>query len=79
MFVKILLLAGIALLVWSASARSSQAHGAKTVVTVRPYETLWAIASAHYSGDPREAVWLIERANHLGGAQIMPGQRLVLP
>ena len=42
---------GIAVLVWSAVARSSQAHGAKQVVTVRPYDTLWSIAQRHYGGD----------------------------
>jgi hypothetical protein len=40
MFVRILLIVGMAVLVWSAMARSSNAHGAKQVVTVRAYETL---------------------------------------
>ena len=79
MFAKILLLVGIAVLVWSASARSSQAHGAKVVVTVRQYQTLWTIAQAHYGGDVRDGVWRIEHANHLTGAVITPGQKLVLP
>ncbi len=79
MFVRIILLAAIAVLVWSASAHSSQAHGAKQVVTVRPYESLWSIAERHYGGDLRDAVWRIERANHLGGADVSAGQRLVLP
>jgi len=79
MFVRIVMLVGIAVLVWSATARSSQAHGAKQVVTVRPYDTLWTIAQGHYAGDPRDAVWRIERANHLSGADISVGQRLVLP
>jgi nucleoid-associated protein YgaU len=79
MFGKILLLVGIAVLVWSVTARSSQAHGAKVTVTVHPYETLWTIAQAHYGGDVRDAVWRIERANHLSGAVITPGQKLVLP
>jgi nucleoid-associated protein YgaU len=79
MFVRILLIAGLAVLVWSAVARSSQAHGAKQVVTVRPYDTLWSIAQHHYGGDVRDAVWRIERANHLQGADVRAGQRLVLP
>jgi LysM repeat protein len=79
MFVKILVIVGIAVLVWSASARSSQAHGAKQVVTVRPYDSLWSIAQQHYGGDVRDAIWQIERANHLSGADIRTGQRLVLP
>jgi nucleoid-associated protein YgaU len=79
MFVRILLLVGATVLVWSAMARSSPAHGAKQVVTVRPYQTLWTIAERHYSGDVRDAVWRIERANHLQGADVRVGQRLVLP
>jgi nucleoid-associated protein YgaU len=79
MFVRILLIAVLAILVWSAGARSSQAHGAKQVVTVRPFDTLWSIAQRHYGGDVRDAVWRIERGNHLRGADVRPGQRLVLP
>ena len=79
MFVRIFLLVSVAVLVWSAAARSSQAHGAKQVVTVQPHETLWAIAARHYGGDVRDAIWRIERANHLAGADLRAGQRLVLP
>lgn len=79
MFVRILLIAGIAVLVWSAVARSSQAHGAKQVVTVRSYDTLWSIAERRYGGDVRDAIWRIEQANHLAGANVRVGQRLVLP
>jgi nucleoid-associated protein YgaU len=79
MFVRIFLIVGITVLVWSAVARSTQAHGAKQVVTVRPTDTLWAIAARHYGGDIRTAIWRIERANHLPGAGVRAGQRLVLP
>jgi nucleoid-associated protein YgaU len=79
MFVRILVLAGLAVLIWSATARSSQAHGTKKVVTVRPYDTLWSIAQRRYGGDVRDAVWRIEQANHLKGADVRAGQRLVLP
>jgi nucleoid-associated protein YgaU len=79
MFVRILLIVGIAVLVWSAMARSSNAHGAKQVVTVRAYETLWSIAQQHYAGDVRDAVWQIEKANHLRSADVRVGQTLVLP
>lgn len=77
--IRIALMVGAALLVWSIAARSSQAHGNRQVVTVRPYQTLWTIAAAHYAGDVRDAVWRIERANHLAGADIAVGQKLVLP
>ena len=79
MFVRILLIAGLAILVWSAMARSSTAHGPKQVVTVKPYQTLWSIAEAHYGGDVRSAVWQIEQANHLSSANVRVGQKLVLP
>ncbi len=79
MFVRILIIVGIAVLVWSFTARSSQAHGAKQVVTVQPHQTLWTIAAAHYGGDVRGAIWRIEHANHLAGADITVGQTLVLP
>ena len=84
MFARILLIAGIAVLVWSAVAHSSQAHGAKQVVTVRPYDTLWSIAQrsinqGRYGGDIRDAIWRIEQANHLASADVRVGQTLVLP
>jgi len=79
MFVRIALAVGIAVLAWSALARSSTAHGPRQVVTVRPYETLWTIAHRRYGGDVRDAVWRIERANHLQGADVRVGQKLVLP
>jgi nucleoid-associated protein YgaU len=79
MFGRILILVALAVLVWSVSARSGQAHGAKQVVTVKPYDTLWSIAQRHYAGDVRDAIWRIERANHLPGADVAVGQKLVLP
>jgi LysM repeat protein len=79
MFVRIVLIVGLAVLVWSVMARSSTAHGAKQVVTVHPYETLWSIAQKHYGGDVRDGVWQIQRANHLQSADVRVGQTLVLP
>jgi nucleoid-associated protein YgaU len=79
MFVRILLIVGIAVLVWSVMARSSTAHGANQVVTVRAYDTLWSIAEQHYGGDVRDAIWQIEKANHLQSADVRVGQTLVLP
>ena len=79
MFVRVLLIAGLAVLVWSAVARSSEAHGARQVVTVREYDTLWSIAQRHYHGDVRDAIWRIERANHLRSPDVHAGQTLVLP
>jgi len=79
MFVRILLIVGIAVLVWSAVARSSEAHGAKQVVTVKPHDTLWSIAERRYGGDVRDASWRIEQANHLRSADVSVGLKLVLP
>jgi nucleoid-associated protein YgaU len=79
MFVRIFILVGLAVLVWSAVARSTQAHGPRQVVTVRANDTLWSIAASHYAGDVRDAIWRIERANHLPGADVHVGQQLVLP
>lgn len=77
--IRMLLLAATAVLVWSAVARPSGAHGHRQVVTVRAYDTLWTIAQRHYAGDVRDAVWRIEQANRLADATVRPGQRLVLP
>ena len=79
MFVKIFIIAGTALLLWSVVARPSGAHGHKVTYRVQAYDTLWTIAAAHYSGDVRNAIWEIQNANHLASAGIRPGQMLVLP
>jgi nucleoid-associated protein YgaU len=79
MFVKALSFAVAALLLWTVAPRPSGAHGDRTVYRVQPYDTLWTIASEHYNGDVREAIWEIQHANQLAGATIRPGQRLVLP
>ena len=79
MFVKILILAGFTLVVWSAVARPSGAHGHRVTYRVHAYDTLWTIASAHYAGDVRDAVWRIQHANHLTGSALRPGAVLVLP
>jgi len=47
--------------------------------TVRPGDTLWTLAVKHYAGDPRDAIFRIDRRNHLGGSVLVPGERLVLP
>ena len=79
MFAKVFVMAGLALLVWSAVARPSGAHGHKVTYRVQAYDTVWTIAASHYGGDVRDAVWQIEHANGLAGASIRPGQTLVLP
>jgi nucleoid-associated protein YgaU len=78
-FAKIFILVAAAVLLWSAVAKSSTAHGHKVTYRVRPYDTLWTIASKHYGGDLSGVVWQIQHANHLGSTTISPGEMLVLP
>ena len=79
MFVRALIVGVVALLLWSVAAAGSEGAGSPQRYTVRPYDTLWSIATAHYSGDPREGVWRIQEANNLSGTLLVPGQRLRLP
>ena len=79
MFAKTLLIALVLALVVAVSARTSDSAGPEQRYVVKHYDTLWSIATSHYSGDPREAVWRIEERNGLAGATITPGQVLRLP
>jgi LysM repeat protein len=79
MFARVLLLLLLGSLVVAIAARQSSGAGHQQTVIVRPGDTLWSIASAHYAGDPREGVWKIQHRNHLAGDTIEPGERLVLP
>ena len=72
------LLAVAAFLALSA-ARPSSGAGPERTYVVRPGDTLWSIAEGRYSGDPRRAVWEIERRNDLDGAGLVPGMVLRLP
>lgn len=79
MFVKFIgvLLAG--LVIWAVAARSSNGAGKPQTYTVRPYDTLWSIATSHYGGDPRDAVYRLEERNGLASTVVHPGEKLVLP
>jgi hypothetical protein len=79
MFARLALLLVATVAVWVGLARPSEGAGHERIYVVRPADTLWGIASASYAGDPREAVWRLRQRNHLDGATIRPGQRLVLP
>jgi LysM repeat protein len=79
MFVRLLLITLVAAAVWVGLARPSEGAGREQVYVVRPTDTLWSIAAAHYPGDPREGIWELQQRNGLSGTTIRPGQRLVLP
>jgi nucleoid-associated protein YgaU len=79
MFAKTLLIAFVLALAVAVSARTSDSAGPEQRYVVKRSDTLWSIATSHYAGDPREAVWKIEQRNGLPGATITPGQVLRLP
>jgi LysM repeat protein len=79
MFAKLLGFLVLTALVAAIVVRGSAGGEPEHAYVVQPGDTLWSIAAAHYSGDPRDAIWRLERRNHVSGALIRPGQRLVLP
>lgn len=79
MFAKILLVAFALALVVAVTARTSDSAGPEERYIVKRYDTLWSIATTHYAGDPRDAVWQIQERNRLSGSTIAPGQVLQLP
>jgi LysM repeat protein len=79
MFVKFLGIVFSALVIWAVAAHSSSGAGKPRVYTVKPYDTLWSIATANYGGDPRDAVYRLEQRNGLAGPTVYEGQKLVLP
>jgi hypothetical protein len=78
-FVRLAIIATVALVLWAMFARDSGAGGPERSYRVRAGDTLWSIAVAHFAGDPREGVWELRERNQLEGSTILPGQRLVLP
>ena len=76
-----ILLAVIVVVVSAALSNAWVSNGAghETRHRVRAGETLWTIAEANYSGDPRAAIWRIEERNGLSGASIRAGTVLYLP
>jgi len=79
MFVRIVIVVGVFLVLWSVFVRPSEGAGREQVYVVQPADTLWTIAAGRYAGDPREAIWKIQRRNGLDDTLLVPGQRLVLP
>ena len=79
MFGKALIVSLLAVLLWAVAVHPSSGAGREQAYIVKPSDTLWSIASAHYAGDPRAAVWKVERRNGLPDATIRVGEKLVLP
>jgi nucleoid-associated protein YgaU len=78
-FARIVVIIAFLTLAVAWGARQSDGAGHRESYVVQTGDTLWAIAAAHYAGDPREGVYRLEQQNHLAGALVRPGQRLVLP
>jgi nucleoid-associated protein YgaU len=80
MFARVLLLTFLAMaLAWSVLARGSEGAGVGQRYRVEAGDTLWSIATTHYGGDPRSAVWRLQTENRLRDPTLRPGQILRLP
>jgi LysM domain len=79
MFGKLLILLLAVALAVGLAARSSHGAGPPRTYVVKPSDTLWSIAACTYAGDTRAGVWQLQTRNHLHGATLTPGERLVLP
>jgi LysM repeat protein len=80
MFARVLLVTLlVTVLAWSVLAHGSEGAGSGQPYRVKPGDTLWSIAVRHYRGDPRQAVWRLERENDLAGGVLRPGQVVLLP
>ncbi len=60
-------------------APESQGGQQPQTYLVQPGDSLWSIAAATSTGDPRDMVGRIEELNHLQGSTIQAGQTLLLP
>lgn len=79
MFVRLLVVAVLAVGLWAVFVRDSDAGGREQRYRVAAGDTLWSIAATHLAGDPRKGVWELRQRNHLTGSTITPGQTLYIP
>jgi LysM repeat protein len=79
MFSRLAVLLLVIAFVVGVAARPSGGAGKPVSYVVKPADTLWSIAAAHYAGDPRQGIWELQHRNHLDGTTLVPGQRLLLP
>jgi LysM repeat protein len=73
------LISVVAVAAWATFVRPSESAGPERTYVVQPADTLWSIATEHYAGDPRAAIWRLRQRNGLEGPLLTPGQELVLP
>ena len=59
MFARVVIIALVGIVLWAIVARSSSGAGHEATYVVQPADTLWSIATSHYSGDPRAAIWKV--------------------
>ena len=79
MFGRLVVLVGILAVAVAFGARTSDGAQRGEQYVVQRGDTLWSIASDHYGGDVRAAVFRLQKQNGLRGTLLVPGQRLVLP
>ena len=79
MFVKLLILTVLVATAVGYVARPSESAQPVRHYTVRAGDTLWSIAATRYAGDPRKAVWRLQRRNPDVAAGLQPGDVLTLP
>ena len=75
----LLAVAAVATALLLGAASPGESAGPSEQYVVRGGDTLWSIAEARYSGDPRKAIWQIRRDNELGTRSIVAGEILDLP
>jgi nucleoid-associated protein YgaU len=64
-----------------ANATSNDPRFSERTYVVHSGDTLWSVARSAYPGghDLRELVYSVEQRNHLAGADIRPGEQIILP
>ena len=76
LLVAVVVALGVAAL---SAARPTSGAGSETRYVIQPGDTLWALATKRYGGDPRQAIWEIKERNDLRTSELRPGMVLVLP
>lgn len=79
MFGRLVVIVGILAVAVAFGARTSDGAKQGERYVVQRGDTLWSIATSHYGGDVRAAVFRVQERNRLAGTLLRPGQRLVLP